>query len=250
MSSTPTPEDAVWHHLVIHARLESKVRANNRSTPLADYGNLCFWRDYPSELRAAAKSHRSLSDHLQQLACRTLIQMVPTFPRNGEASLLLSNSIREIERDAMESCKFFIDKLYERSHKELYSGSFVDAYDIIAACLTFVRLAYHPPSDEHENASSLVDAVEILQKCSTLITIIGERFSALRPVHRVLLAICSRLMTGSFRHVSTSTSASVITARSDTYPPNNGRDMNRQLDLPPAIPAKLQQLLIHTFEIS
>lgn len=248
MPSGQTPEKTVWHHLVIHARLSSNIRANQRRIPFADYGNLCFWRDYPSKLRAMIKSHQSLSDHLQQLTCRTLIQIVTTSPETDDGTLL-TNSTHEIARDVMECCKLFIDKRYERSHEELYSGSFIDACDIIAAGLTFVCLTYHPSRDKHENASSFVDAVEIIQKCSTLVTTIGERFTSLRCVQKVLLVVSSRLMTRSFQHVGASASvpASVTTVRSEAYPPINRRGMNSQLDLPPAIPAHLRRLLIHTF---
>ena len=197
---------------------------------------------------AITRTQPTLANHLDQLACRLLVHIASASSTRSEdaSSALLTSSRREIEMDTIESCKAFIDRCYDRFNNDCHSGSFIEACDILAAGISFVCLTHRYG---RESNNGLADVVEVIQKCSTLVTMIGERFVALKSFQQVLLGISSRLMTRSSEQFDGHFSPPVGTvqrAQSGAYPLALA-NTERQLELPLLIPNQLRQLLTDTF---
>ncbi|KAH7031692.1 uncharacterized protein B0I36DRAFT_431731 [Microdochium trichocladiopsis] len=142
-------------------------------------------------------------------------------PQYNEAALA------EFEMDTMLCCKRFIDRTYEqfeiRGKPE--DSSFTNAYELFNACIAYVFLARRragfigrpgtgdlrrvsttlSPStassavsignfDITSNNSEFAEAAGVMvQKCSTLITVLSLHFTSLRVLQRALLALSARL---------------------------------------------------------
>lgn len=93
------------------------------------------------------------------------------------------SSSHSIEVDFIQNFLAYIEDEFQRSEHGERSGTFVDAYDIFAAgvvliCLTGKTSLSHFVSD-------------IANKCTVTLTLLVERFPALRVFRRVLWALSS-----------------------------------------------------------
>ncbi|KAJ3580383.1 hypothetical protein NPX13_g177 [Xylaria arbuscula] len=179
-----SPIDIYNSHLVSQARLVSNIRTRERKQPMFDYRNICFWREPRFAITTLAKSHPQISNHLEQLACRTLIQVIRpvSMPRDNRA--LLASDEPEIERDIAACCWQFIDRCYIRSTCEYVSLSSTDEYDIFYAAVVFIYLTRRNSTDLQLAHAQVAD---VIHKCSTLVTLRSQQFPILRVFQRALL---------------------------------------------------------------
>ncbi|KAI1393110.1 fungal-specific transcription factor domain-containing protein [Hypoxylon trugodes] len=234
-------EHTVGRHLIVHARLISNFRTHSHSGPLSDYGNLCFWRDLPSDLRNFSTSHLPLSDYLDQLTTIAFVNiMLNDIPVDDGVGLLTVTS-NDIRRDAMSTCKQFIDRSYERLHIERCGGSFLDALDVFSASTMFVYLTCRLNA-EH----GIPEAMEAIHMSSTIITAISERFNTLKTFQAILLSISIHLMKGNRHNPNARLFPNVISPPYPIVPPR----LDIKVDVPSTIPECLRRLVAKMFEIS
>lgn len=176
-------------HIIAQAKLISNVRTKEQCDPLFDYSNLCFWRELPLGLRYLSSTSQHVHERLEQLSCRTLLHIirVDSPPDN------MINSYNAVENDAMASCVRFIGQLYDRSDHGVYIGSLLDGYDIFAAGIIYLCITFRSRINRQLR---IAQTTRIVNQCSMLLTIIGERFSILKTFRRVLSAISSRCIDG------------------------------------------------------
>ncbi|KAJ5363957.1 uncharacterized protein N7496_009670 [Penicillium cataractarum] len=161
-------------HLVSHARFISSIRDAPSKSILHHYSNLCYWREC-----APASSFPAV--YVMRLSCRAMIEILKV---KGsviiEPSLVRSAS--SIENDFIKACVEYIEEEYQRSERGEFAGSFVDAYDIFNAGVVIVCLAAGKPGVPLRDAN-------VVNKCTALLTILGERFTGLRVLRRVLWSL-------------------------------------------------------------
>lgn len=95
----------------------------------------------------------------------------------AQPDLLLSST--SIANDFIKSCVDYLEEEYQRSDRGEFVGSFVDAYDIFGAGVIFVCLTAGTPSQD----------ANVVNKCTALLTLLGEKFPGLRVFRRVLWAL-------------------------------------------------------------
>lgn len=174
----------------MQARLASQIHTNPGIDPSFHYGNLCFWRDSSVSMGDDANQQWRTSAILQKLTCRTLVHIIR--PRSADPPQLTAISCSKIEAETMASCKRFVESYYELLTQGQLGGSFIDAYDIVVAGVTFyglVRATRTGASDHTVN-----DAVSIIHKCSILITEMTQSFPALKTFQRTLQSLSCRLL--------------------------------------------------------
>lgn len=181
-------------HLVTHARLMSHIACATPSLAY-NYGNYCFWRQWPASVKRVAETQHAVSDLLEQLACRTLVQLVGPSVFSTRPNEILGGACH-IEADVSRACQHLIDQFYDRFQELHQVASFIDAYDLFAATVTFVLLA-------RRSSSVLTSILETIHKCSILMTVAGERFPVFRSFQSCLLSISTRLLGGIRPHTST-----------------------------------------------
>ncbi|KAM5344647.1 hypothetical protein ACJ41O_013182 [Fusarium nematophilum] len=183
-------------HLILHAQLISDIRTNRQTDPMFSYSNLSFWREFPPKPADVAPAVHLPVDCLDQLACRTLMLMVnSTPPADTNSAAFLGTSI-DVETDAMNSCKRFIEQLYNRSGRGVTTGSFLDAYDVLSAAVVYVCLLQRARNGDQ---NGLTQIFEVVSKASILLTQFSSRFSALDVFQQFLLALSTRSMEGQAR---------------------------------------------------
>jgi hypothetical protein len=94
----------------------------------------------------------------------------------------LVRSASSIEQDFIKACVDYVEEEYQRSDRGEFAGGIVEAYDIFDAGVIIICLTAGKP------LIPLCDA-NIVNKCTALLTLIGERFSGLRVFRRVLWAL-------------------------------------------------------------
>lgn len=170
------------------------MRTNKLQQQLFNYSNLCFWGDFPPRLRHLMSLSPRVSDQLEQLYCRTLLQVV-SYRREGPIPTWSTfDGQSSIESNIVQSCIRFINQLHDRFDHAHFAGSFLQSYDIFSAGVTIICLVF---SSKVHLENILVQTTKIVSKCSTLLTVIGERFPALKVLRRILWALSSRAMDGS-----------------------------------------------------
>ncbi|KAI0151407.1 fungal-specific transcription factor domain-containing protein [Pestalotiopsis sp. NC0098] len=217
----PTEATALHCHLVTQARLATDIQVNRRSALLHDYSNICFWRQWAAVKQDDAKTSLHVSDYLLQLECRMLAK-VAALPADHQTLRTSSSSMaQEVERETVEACVRFVDQTYEQFQDHSFVGSFVDAYDLFSASLTIIQLKRR---DVTVNTQlQLASMMDVINKCSALLTVVAERFSIFRSLQRVLLSLSGRLMTNSI--------------------PGAQITSNMEVELPDAIPDHLRLLI-------
>lgn len=189
-------EDYPCEHFIMHARLISNIRTEGREEPLFDYGNLRDWRDssLSAESRQLSAQFQPIYDHFDLLYCRTLIQMIDPLsqrlPRHDKRKDWIGSQ-SSIQAKTISSCEHLIDRIYEKSEHGTFVGSFLDAYDIFSAGVALLCIAL---GQDQSMKQALVQVTKVVNKCSTLLTMIGERFSAVKTFREVLWALSNKAL--------------------------------------------------------
>lgn len=115
---------------------------------------------------------------MKQLTCRALIQLLH-LSRGGLPTNVIGTT-QAIEQDLVNSSSQYIASEYQCSDQGAFSGTFIDALDIFAAgvvviCVGRPSSLLAPPAE-----------MNIISQCTTLLTILGEKFAPLKALHRVL----------------------------------------------------------------
>jgi hypothetical protein len=95
---------------------------------------------------------------------------------------MIANS-HDIRDCFIHSCQEYIEDEYQRSERGGPTGTFVDAYDIFAAGVMVICLA--------GKRSSSNPMPDVVHKCTVTLTLLVEKFPALRVFRRVLWALSS-----------------------------------------------------------
>lgn len=178
-------------HLITQARLASNIRSNTNSTQVYDYANFSFWRQLSTQLAMWSKENRFVSGLIEQSSCRTLVQLIKVPTRHNSKWTSTTNLV-DLEGDAVETSLAFIDACYDRSQNHGFVGSFVDGYDIFSATILYLFMTCRSTSTSNEQKLAL--SINIIHKCSVLMTDIAQRFSVFRAFQGTLLAISARLL--------------------------------------------------------
>lgn len=160
---------------------------------------------------------------LDQLACRTIMQIVRPAPQQHSASGFSLGSLDELETDTIQLCTRFINAAYEKRSSGHPCGSFVDAYDLLSAAVILTCLQRSPNRRETQHIGSLLNSIN---KATTLVTQIAGRFPALRAFQDTLLKVSACLMEA----------------------PYGGDEVLRLQDIPSVIPRRLRHFLQNSFQ--
>ncbi|CEO59427.1 hypothetical protein PMG11_04102 [Penicillium brasilianum] len=165
-------------HFVSHARFMSNIRDAPSKSVLYHYSNLCYWKDCAAGRDPAAKSP---AVHIMRLSCRAIIEILKL---KGSITVEpnLVRSASSIEKDFIKACVDYIEEEYQRSDRGEFAGGIVEAYDIFNAGVIIVCLTAGKPLIPLHDTN-------IVNKCTALLTLLGERFSGLRVFRRVLWAL-------------------------------------------------------------
>ncbi|KAJ5812473.1 hypothetical protein N7474_008774 [Penicillium riverlandense] len=180
MSDLPHKKNGLASQSIAHARLMSGIRDGALDSVLFHYSNMCYWRDSVRSIKSDASASKFTQGVVMQLSSRAIVEILKS---NGSANVEPSmiHSSQTIERDIVTTCAEYIENEYQRSDCGEFTGGFVDAYDIFAAGVVIVCLA-------GRSSPTFADA-SILNKCTALLTTVGERFVGLRVFRRVLWAL-------------------------------------------------------------
>ncbi|KAL4812525.1 hypothetical protein BDW67DRAFT_193607 [Aspergillus spinulosporus] len=174
--------DAFEFHLLMYAKLISSIRDSDERCPFFHYRNICFWRDVPRELGPFLDQNETARDHLKQLSCRALIQILPLCTFSNTGSQISESSSLEIERDVRSSCEEMIDRMYRSLDHSPAGFAFTDGYDVFAAGVAILC------TGDVTLAQNLAPDPAGISKCVALLTVVGERFAGVKVFRRVLLA--------------------------------------------------------------
>lgn len=166
----------------MYAKLISSIRDSDERCPLFHYKNICFWRDVPCELSPFLDQNETARDHLKQLSCRALIQILPLCIFSNPRSQVSESSFLEIEHDVRSSCEQMIDRMYRSLDHAPAGFAFTDGYGVFAAGVAILCTA------DLALIQNLAPDPTGISKCVALLTALGERFEGVKVFRRVLLA--------------------------------------------------------------
>ncbi|KAL4798508.1 hypothetical protein BDV19DRAFT_377035 [Aspergillus venezuelensis] len=175
-----TSEDSAMFevHLLTYARLTTSIRDSEERCPIFHFKNICFWREVPRELLPVLEAHESARNHIQQLSCRAMVQILPLcVGANYDNPFAKSQGI-EIEQCIREVCEQMIDRMYRDLDQPSSLISFTDGYDVFAAGVAMLCSSNMP-----------INEATVVNKCIALLTSLGQRFSGIKVFRRVLLAM-------------------------------------------------------------
>lgn len=179
-------------HLITQARLATDIQVNSRPALLHDYSNICFWRQWTGDQDSESNVKSTVLDHLLQLECRMLAKITSMPPDHQNLRRSSAAVMREVDRETIEACTRYVDRIYERFQDNNFVGSFIEAYDLFTASLTVVHLERRDVTlNTQQQLASMMD---VINKSSTLLTVVAERFSMFRGFQRVLLSLSGHLM--------------------------------------------------------
>ncbi|KAJ5682509.1 hypothetical protein N7462_005674 [Penicillium macrosclerotiorum] len=139
--------------------------------------NISYWKD---SVAGSDPSAQFPGTCFMQLSCRAFVEI---FRSKGSATTEynLVHSSGAIKNEILKNSTEYIQEEYNRSDRGEFVGGFVDAYDIFAAGVVVICLSgeVSPPSRDNS----------IINKCTALLTLLGEKFSGLRVFRRVLWAL-------------------------------------------------------------
>lgn len=188
ISSNSVSNDISGVQVIRHAQLISDIRGSGRTDPMLDYGNISYWRDLSTQQNGQL---RHLCFPVDQLTCRALIQTVSPAPKPHTNPGILPGTTRDVDDDALASCRRFISASYERIGQGKTAGSFLDAYDMLSAAVVYACLVRRAGVSQSQGRAELI---EVLHKASTLVTQISARFPALGNFHRLFLVLSNKLV--------------------------------------------------------
>ncbi|PYH29337.1 Zn(II)2Cys6 transcription factor [Aspergillus neoniger CBS 115656] len=165
-------------YVVMHARLLSNMRGSSHQQSIFHYGSFSYWRDIPRGTIGSNIPPTS-SRTIRQLTCRSMVCLaqISGFERNATRVFGTTHTIRQ---DIINTCSEYISNEYLAVEDDCFTGSFVDTFDIFSAGVVLTFLGRMSPSSDVPNAAS------VLNKCTSLLTLLGERFSALKALCRLL----------------------------------------------------------------
>ncbi|KAL4747772.1 hypothetical protein BDW72DRAFT_209392 [Aspergillus terricola var. indicus] len=176
-------QDAFEFHLLMYAKLISSIRDSDERCPFFHYRNICFWRDVPLDLGPFLDQNETARDHIKQLSCRALIQILPLCISSNSGSQVSEPPFLEIEHDVRSSCEEMIDRMYRSLDHARAGFAFTDGYDVFSAGVAILC------TEDLALIQNLVPDPTGISKCVALLTAVGERFAGVKVFRRVLLAI-------------------------------------------------------------
>lgn len=99
-----------------------------------------------------------------------------------------------MENDFVRSCAEYIQEAYRQSDLDNFVGGTVDAYDIFAAGIVIFCL--------RDKCTEIYQDQRIVNQCTTLLTLLGERFSGLKGFRRTLWDLSNAVVPGNSTHES------------------------------------------------
>ncbi|EHA25881.1 hypothetical protein ASPNIDRAFT_128882 [Aspergillus niger ATCC 1015] len=165
-------------YVVMHARLMSKMRGSSPQQSIFHYGSLSYWRDIPRGIQKSSVAPAS-SRAIRQLTCRAMVCLAQISGLEQAATRVLGTT-HTIRQDVINTCNDYINTEYLAVEDDCFTGSFVDAFDIFSVGVVLICLGRTALPSEMSNATS------VLNECTALLTLLGERFPALKAFCRVL----------------------------------------------------------------
>lgn len=174
----------------MQARLLSSIRSSKKHDTVFAYSNFCYWRERSSAISKLSSLHPRIHNKLNQLACRTLIQIIqPGSQGSNESRDMMLLGDFNLEKDTVQSCSKFITQKHEQLDQGHFVGSFLDSYDIFSAGVVYTCLAFGSSSGARQ---PIVQAIKIVHRCSTLLTIIGEHFSQFKTFRKIFIVLTDK----------------------------------------------------------
>lgn len=99
-----------------------------------------------------------------------------------------------MEKDFIRSCAEYIQEAYRQSDLDNFIGGTVDAYDIFAAGIVILCL--------RDKCTEIYQDQRIVNQCTTLLTLLGERFFGLKGFRRALWDLSNVVVLGNSTHNS------------------------------------------------
>jgi hypothetical protein len=165
--------------ILMHAKLMSNIQSSKPCRAISHYTSFCYWRDTSKSLRTIDNISSTI---LKQLTSRAVVHIFIKINYSTSGIDTMKDRQR-IESDVIRSCTDFIEDEYDNYEHGDFSRSFIDAFDLFAAGVILIvclRRTQQP---------SASGKTGIFSRCATLLTILGERFAALRVLHRILSAL-------------------------------------------------------------
>ncbi|KAL4963424.1 MFS transporter/fungal specific transcription factor domain-containing protein [Aspergillus stella-maris] len=178
--SSSTSEDSAMFevHLLTHARLITSIRDSEERCPIFHFKNICFWREVPRELLPLLEAHEGARNHIQQLSCRAMDQILPMCVGASYDNPFAKSQGMEVEQGIRDVCEQMIDRMYRDLDQPSSLISFTDGYDIFGAGVAILCTSSMP-----------INEATVVNKCIALLTSLGERFSGIKVFRRMLLAM-------------------------------------------------------------
>lgn len=157
----------------------SSIREGRERGTLFHYSNLSYWKDSAIGIDATTQFSP------KRLSCRAMVEI---FKSKGSATINFSmvHSSTSIENTLVKSSVEYIQEEYQRLDRGDFVGGFVDAYDIFAAGVVFICFGSRSSPSSRDNS--------IVNKCTAILTLLGERFVGLRVFRRVLWALSDAIL--------------------------------------------------------
>ncbi|KAK2758584.1 hypothetical protein CKAH01_05632 [Colletotrichum kahawae] len=194
----------ISRYLILFSQLISSIREGRNNEVLLTYSNIIHWRDLPPNGDRQSASTQQLSDLFHQLSCRALVHLTSSTPPTRESMSSFLGSIQDLDTDTINTSRQFVNRCYDLFTRGTFICSFIDAYDLFQAAVTFACLTWRL-NWERSAGRRLAEVTEIINKSSTLVTIAATRFPALAAFQRVLLGLSTRMMTSDYAIASINT---------------------------------------------
>lgn len=210
--------------LILQAKLVSRMRGSTESTSF-HFSTFCHWQ----ELAESLKPHGRIAEFLDHLACRTLLQILYCYRERNERQTVIG-TFQRLKDMTSDTCERFVDRMYNEMDSSGFVCTLFDGYDIFSAGLIAL---------DHRFPSSAAITPPLVDKCLTLLTVIGERFASLRPLRRVLSTLATVRGEGSREHQSVRTPLS-------SFIFNRLKSTQEQLvlkDLPSELPYRTRSII-------
>ncbi|KAJ5114917.1 hypothetical protein NUU61_000676 [Penicillium alfredii] len=180
LDDSPHTKNNLARQSIAHARLMSEIRDGASNDILYHHSNLCCWRDSVRGMKGETFASKFTRGVVMQLSSRAMVEILKSVDSaNFESNMI--NKPQTIERDIVTTCSEYIEHEYQRFDCGEFTGGFVEAYDIFAAAVVILCLA-------RRSNPSFAD-MDTINKCTALLTMVGERFVGLRVFRRVVWAL-------------------------------------------------------------
>ena len=171
-----SPHESCARVILDHARLISNMRENQYKSVAFHYGSYCSWRDTFSSL----ESLKNKTQQLEQLECRVLSQLRKAYPATPNYRSIIRQPLEEVVRSV---CLAFVNQLHEKMDKGLLVVTNVLGYDLFWAGISFL---FNIGTGFFSSEQRIKIEGNGVEKCLTLLTVVGERFPDLKPLRRAL----------------------------------------------------------------